>query len=454
MDKLRSFGESFRRKRNGTNSEDQQQQWQSEEQNSAFPIKYIGSLEVTASKGMPVCETTTSTHSSSNVESKSKLGSILFHSEESLHECLIELVDASECYANAGYYKRSYNCARQAKLIALQIALRESLKTCEAQYVSTNSQQQSNNNIDKVATSHEHGSDSITNVLNLSITKPRELVNTIIGLKDFNEAYIVAEAYDYHLVWHRALFNNVILRGSLQYLNEFRKKCDLSESIITDLVVLYKQYLLSTQNDNMMKQNSSDSRDRRRLSMPAPGGSKRLTTSLSSSSLFLRHQTHVANATYASSFKGPTDQEPSSEKPERATFINDDTDEDDVDSHKNKSKTNDEDVDDDVDVHVDDGKRRQSRRDINYKVSNEHNINNDKLGITDNANVDSENVNEDDDRNELARMASAMKTVLEGLANVRLRFKIYTDLNFADAQEELVNRSPAIAAYLKDLKLV
>lgn len=460
MDKLKSFGESFRRKRDSVTLEDQQQQWQSSEQNLTFPIKYIGSLEVTASKGMPICgETTSPAHSSADLDAKSKIGSVSIHSKESLNECLIELVDASECYANAGYYKRSYNCERQAKLIALQLALRESTEG-DVSHMSTNNQQLGNNNNTQLTNESKCKDNSIANVLNLSITEPQELVNTIIGLESFEEAYIVAEAYDYHLVWHRALFNNVILRGSTQYLEEFCQKCDLSESIITDLVVLYKQYLTSASNDNELSADLRNSGGRRRSSMLAPGGSNCLATS-SSSSLLLGRQSPLGFNT-VTPLSAPRTLRPAIVKPPKATFSNDDTDDNDKnedvgddDHHKAK---NDDDALNDDDI-ANGGVGHKNRVDDNCKVNNKCNMDTNKVGDADVVvDVDPdklEDVNNDNEEgNKLARLASSMQMVLERLANVRLRFKIYSDLNFTDAKEELASgRNAAITAYLKDLKL-
>lgn len=128
------------------------------------------------------------------------------HLKENLNLSLVELVDASDCFAKAGCYKRSNNCEKKAKLIALQLAVLP----------------------------------DGTNVLDL---QQSELNDLIINFDSFIEAYIIAEAYDYHLAWRQALFKNVIIRGDSTYLNDYCKRCDLSSSLVEGLVLLYKQYI-------------------------------------------------------------------------------------------------------------------------------------------------------------------------------------------------------------------
>ena len=131
-------------------------------------------------------------------------------SEESLNSSLAELVEASERYAKEDCYKRSSECERKARLVALQIALLQ----------------------------------SGTNVLDLAES---ELNNVIVNFESFRDAYIVAEAYDYHSTWRQALFVNVILRGHALYLDEYCNKYELSSPLVEELVLLYKQYINSNQ---------------------------------------------------------------------------------------------------------------------------------------------------------------------------------------------------------------
>lgn len=127
--------------------------------------------------------------------------------QQSLNLSLLELVDASDCFAKAGCYKRSSYCEQKAKLIALQLALWQT---------------------------------GGPNVLDVSQSELSEL---IADFRSFWRAYIVAEAYDYHLAWRQALFKNVVLRCNPTYLLDYCKKCDLSQALVEDLVSLYKQYI-------------------------------------------------------------------------------------------------------------------------------------------------------------------------------------------------------------------
>lgn len=61
MQRLRSFRESFRRKKDKVSEPNNVHQWHSDEVgvrqgNCTFPIKYLGCVEVFESRGMPICE--------------------------------------------------------------------------------------------------------------------------------------------------------------------------------------------------------------------------------------------------------------------------------------------------------------------------------------------------------------------------------------------------------------
>uniref|UniRef100_A0A6G1SLJ1 Spatacsin n=1 Tax=Aceria tosichella TaxID=561515 RepID=A0A6G1SLJ1_9ACAR len=133
------------------------------------------------------------------------------YSKDGLNMCLVEMVDAADCFAKAGCYKRSNNCENKAKLIALQLALLP----------------------------------SDTNLLDL---KQSELNDTIVSSESFLDAYIIAEAYNYHISWRQALFRNVVLRGQSQYLNDYCSLCELSSALVSELVILFKQYTSNTNN--------------------------------------------------------------------------------------------------------------------------------------------------------------------------------------------------------------
>lgn len=132
------------------------------------------------------------------------------YSRDSLNMSLVELVDASDCYAKAGCYKKSNNCEKKAKLVALQLVL-------------------------------------LTDGVNVLDIDQANLMDLITSFRVFGQAHIVANAYDYHIVWRQALFKNVILNGNLNYLEKFCEKCDLSSVLVEELVLLYNQHLNSRQ---------------------------------------------------------------------------------------------------------------------------------------------------------------------------------------------------------------
>lgn len=123
-----------------------------------------------------------------------------------LNVSLTELVDASDCYAKADCHKKSKNCEKLAKLVALQLHLLDR-ENC---------------------------------ILNLS---PCDMADKIVNLESFYEAYIISEAYDCHMYWRQALFNNVVLKNDIMYLNDYCREFKLSSNMIEELVLLYKQYI-------------------------------------------------------------------------------------------------------------------------------------------------------------------------------------------------------------------
>ena len=52
----------------------------------------------------------------------------------------------------------------------------------------------------------------------------------------FFQAYIVSEAYSKRDNWATALCNNVIIRGDLKYLQEFRSHLRLTPSLVQDAI--------------------------------------------------------------------------------------------------------------------------------------------------------------------------------------------------------------------------
>lgn len=167
-----------------------------------------------------------STLAPSNNDKNFSSNSKPLYSKDGLNLCLVELVDASDCFSKAGCYKRSNNCEYKAKLVALQLALLP----------------------------------SDINVLNLQQSQLNDL---IMSFESFSEAHIVAQAYDYHVNWRQVLFEHVILNtdelASRNYLTDFSNKCDLATGLITGLVLLYKQHLANShlsQADNHRLANS------------------------------------------------------------------------------------------------------------------------------------------------------------------------------------------------------
>lgn len=125
---------------------------------------------------------------------------------DDLSASLTELVDASDCYAKADCHKKSKNCEKLAKLVALQLHLLDR-ENC---------------------------------ILNLSSS---DLADLVVNLESFYEAYIIAEAYDCHIFWRQALFNNAVLKNDIMYLNDYCREFKLSSNMIEELVLLYKQYI-------------------------------------------------------------------------------------------------------------------------------------------------------------------------------------------------------------------
>lgn len=141
-------------------------------------------------------------------EIRPRCSSVSGRTKEALNLSLIELMDASDCYAKAGCYKRSNHCERRSKLVALEIALMSS-------------------------------GEAYTHLLDLSQS---ELTDAIVNLSSFAEAHIVADAYDFHLAWRQALFRRVIVDGEVGYLDEYCRKYELSSALTEELVTLYRQY--------------------------------------------------------------------------------------------------------------------------------------------------------------------------------------------------------------------
>lgn len=168
-------------------------------QNTSLLHEIARSLEASATRRLNVS-------AKHKLDLKEKIGSEHDSYTDNLNQSLTELVDASDCYAKAICHKKSNQCEKRAKLVALQLHLM-------------------NRGIF---------------ILDLSTS---ELTDLIAKLESFHEAYIISEAYDFHLVWRKALFDNVILRSDITYLNDYCRKYDLPSFLIEELVLLYKQYI-------------------------------------------------------------------------------------------------------------------------------------------------------------------------------------------------------------------
>lgn len=138
---------------------------------------------------------------------------LLLNFKDNLNLILLELVDAADCYAKSGCFKRSDNCEKKAKLIALQLAFAP------------------------------HDIDIIDNKLTKSTNY---LHNLIVSFDIFHCAKIVADAYDYQVGWRQAIFNHVLLDNNLKYLDDYCDNCEFSTILVEELILLYKQYI-STQ---------------------------------------------------------------------------------------------------------------------------------------------------------------------------------------------------------------
>ena len=150
------------------------------------------------------------------------------YSKDSLDLCLVELVDASDCYSKAGCYKKSYTCECKAKLVALQLAI-----------LNEDSDVNGNKTIDVLEVRHT------------------DLTDLIVSFTSFAEAVIVADAYQHYLAWRQALFKNVILENRTEYLRGYCKRFQqISSALANELVFLYKQHLSITESGHISLEDS------------------------------------------------------------------------------------------------------------------------------------------------------------------------------------------------------
>lgn len=112
--------------------------------------------------------------------------------------------EAAESYIKDNCLRHAQTCVRKARLVALQL-----------KHLPSNQQ-----------------------LINLT-TKGANLL--IADHPVFTEAYIISEAYAKRDNWAAALCNNVINRGDMKYLQEFRSHLRLTPTLIQDAVERYQQ---------------------------------------------------------------------------------------------------------------------------------------------------------------------------------------------------------------------
>ncbi|XP_051000473.1 spatacsin [Acomys russatus] len=124
-----------------------------------------------------------------------------------LLKALTLMLDAAESYAKDSCVRQALHCNRLTKLITLQI--------------------------------HFLNSGQNTMLINLGHQK---LMDCIMALPRFYQASIVAEAYDFVPDWAEVLYQQVILKGDFNYLEEFKQQKLLRPNIFEDISKKYKQH--------------------------------------------------------------------------------------------------------------------------------------------------------------------------------------------------------------------
>lgn len=110
------------------------------------------------------------------------------------------LKDAAESYAKDSCLRQATRCVQMAKLVALQLNfLKQGLDL---------------------------------KVVNLN---PTELLSAVIALPRFYQVLVLSEAYSYSPDWAEILFQKVVLKGDLVYLEEFKRYRPLSPALFEDV---------------------------------------------------------------------------------------------------------------------------------------------------------------------------------------------------------------------------
>ncbi|KAM5235417.1 spatacsin [Ctenodactylus gundi] len=124
-----------------------------------------------------------------------------------LLKALTLMLDAAESYVKDSCVRQALHCHRLTKLITLQI--------------------------------HVLNTGQNTMLINLGHHK---LMDCIAGLPRFYQASIVAEAYDFVPDWAEILYQQVILKGDFNYLEDFKQQRLLKPSIFEEISKKYRQH--------------------------------------------------------------------------------------------------------------------------------------------------------------------------------------------------------------------
>ncbi|XP_074145608.1 spatacsin [Sminthopsis crassicaudata] len=123
-----------------------------------------------------------------------------------LLKALTLMLDAAESYAKDSCVRQALHCHRLTKLITLQI--------------------------------HFLNTGQNTMLINLN---RQNLTDCIMALPRFYQASIVAEAYDFVPDWAEILYQQVILKGDFNYLEEFKQQRLLKSNIFEEISKKFKQ---------------------------------------------------------------------------------------------------------------------------------------------------------------------------------------------------------------------
>ncbi|XP_043836659.1 LOW QUALITY PROTEIN: spatacsin [Dromiciops gliroides] len=124
-----------------------------------------------------------------------------------LLKALTLMLDAAESYAKDSCVRQALHCHRLTKLITLQI----------------------------------HFLNTGQNTMLINLNK-QNLTDCIMALPRFYQASIVAEAYDFVPDWAEILYQQVILKGDFNYLEEFKQQRLLKTNIFEEISKKFKQH--------------------------------------------------------------------------------------------------------------------------------------------------------------------------------------------------------------------